>query len=306
VQPPPTRSREAKTVAANFSTGVSFADGAEVSYYYDRNGLKLTGRVALTFQQPSADFHLSIRGGSLTRAELSISGGFGIRTAFEAGIKDGQNLKAALAIPAEFGFPIGTVLGVPLTFTISQTLKVTTAFGAKLGTVKGSGEFSLAGSLGYGYANGTFGPRVTENVQKKQSLIDSLTGTPVGVMGLLIEHRVNFNVGFSAYVFKAGVYFELSTAYGTTLGSALGAVGTLGSHFVECRGVGLGVWARYGVGYSILQPVVNVINKFLNLLNIKPINAESRIGPPPYNVWSREEITPPGTKLCGTPKPAPE
>ncbi|WP_406104635.1 hypothetical protein [Micromonospora globbae] len=303
-QPPPTRDREARAVAANFSHGVSFSDGADVSFHYDRGGLKLSGRATLTFKAPNADFHLSIRGGKVTRAELEVTGGFGIRVSFEAGIQGGQNIKADLPIPVEAGFPIGTVLGVPLTLTIGQTLKVKTAFGAKAGTIKGSGEFSLAGSLGYGYANGRWGPRVTENVKRKSSLIDSLTGVPVGVMGLLIEHRVKFTVGFNAFVFKAGVFFELSTAYGTTLGSALGAVGTLGSHFVECRGVGLGVWGRYGVGYSILQPVVDLINEFLSLIKVKPIARENKIGPPPFEIWSKEEITPPGTKLCGTPKPS--
>ncbi|WBB67972.1 hypothetical protein [Micromonospora sp. WMMD812] len=304
LQPPPTRNREVQTVAANFSTGVSFSDGAEISYHYDRDGLRLIGRVALTFTSPSADFHLDVRGGSLKRAELEITGGFGIRMSFQAAIQNGQNIRAVLPIPVEAAFPIGVVLGVPLTLTIGQTLKVTTAFGAKAGSINGSGEFSLAGKLGYGYANGTFGPKVTTNVQRKSSITKSLHGVPVGVMGLLVEHRVKFDVGFNAFVFKAGVYFELSTACGTTMGSALGAVATLGSHFVECRGVGLGVWARYGVGYSILQPVVNVINKFLNLINVKPINAENRLGPPPYRVWSKEEIDPPNTKICGTPQPS--
>ncbi|MFI7604650.1 hypothetical protein ACIBTV_05950 [Micromonospora sp. NPDC049366] len=302
VQPPPTRAQEVQTVAANFSTAVSFSDGAEVSYRYDRDGTRLIGRVALTFKSPRADFHLDIRGGTLRRAELEITGGFGIRMSFETAIQNGQNIRAVLPIPVEAAFPIGTVLGVPLTLTIGQTLKVTTAFGAKLGSMKGSGEFSLAGKLGYGYRNSVWGPTMSTDVKRKSSITESLHGAPVGVMGLLVEHRVKFDVGFNAFVFKAGVYFELSTAYGTTMGSALGAVGTLGSHFVECRGVGLGVWARYGLGYSILQPVVNVINKFLSLIKVKPINAENRLGPPPYKIWGKEEIDPPGTKLCGTPQ----
>ncbi|MEG3636436.1 hypothetical protein [Micromonospora palythoicola] len=298
-QPPPVRGGgEVKTVVANFSTGVSLNDGAEVSFHYHRDGTKLSGRAALTFATPEADFHLKISGGSVTRAELSISGGFGIRYSFEAGLRDGQNIRAVLPIPVDFSIPMGTVLGVPLALTISQTVKVTTAFGAKVGTIKGKGEFSLAGSLGYGYANGTFGPQVSKNFKRKESLINSLSGVPVGVMGLLIEHQVRFDVGFSAFVLKAGLFFEVSTAYGTTIGSALGAP------LAVCRGVGLGVRASYGVGYTILAPVVNVINKFLSLVNISPIDPSGKLGPPPYVIHSGEEIIPPGTKLCGTPKPA--
>ncbi|PZG20836.1 hypothetical protein C1I95_08715 [Micromonospora craterilacus] len=298
-QPAPIRGGgEVKSVVANFSTGVSLVSGAEVSFNYDRNGTKLFGRAALTFQQPKAGFYLSIKDGSVARAELSISGGFGIRYSFEAGIQDGQNIKAVLPIPVEFSIPMGTVLGVPLALTVSQTVKVTTAFGAKLGTIKGKGEFSLAGSLGYGYANGRFGPQVSKNFQRKESLINSLRGVPVGVMGLLIEHRVRFDLGFSAFVLKAGLFFEVSTAYGTTMGSAIG------SPVAVCRGVGIGVWASYGVGYTILAPVVNVINKFLNLVKLSPINPSGKLGPAPYRIHSAEEVIPPGTKLCGTPQPS--
>ncbi|MFI7026322.1 hypothetical protein ACIBMZ_26765 [Micromonospora sp. NPDC049900] len=298
-QPAPVRGGgEVTTVVANFSTGVSLHGGAEVSFHYDRDGTKLSGRAALTFDQPRASFHLDIRGGSVSRAELSIAGGFGVRYTFEAGIRNGHNLKAVLPIPVEFAIPMGTVIGVPLALTISQTVKVTTAFGAKAGTVKGNGEFSLAGSLGYGYAGGTFGPQVSKNFQRKESLINSLRGVPVGVMGLLIEHRVRFDLGFSAFVLKAGLFFEVSTAYGTTIGSALGAP------LAVCRGVGIGVWASYGIGYTILAPVAKVINKFLRLLNVTPINPSGRLGPPPYRIHSAEEVIPPGTTLCSTPKPS--
>ncbi|QOC92028.1 hypothetical protein [Micromonospora craniellae] len=47
-----------------------------------------------------------------------------------------------------------------------------------------------------------------------------------------------------------------------------------------------------------------MINKFLNLVNIKPIDPSGKWGPPPYRTHSAEEIIPPGTKLCGTPKPS--
>ncbi|MDG4798204.1 hypothetical protein [Micromonospora sp. WMMD1082] len=298
-QPAPIRGGgEVRSVVANFSTGVSLNSGAGVSFNYDHNGTKLFGRATLTFAQPTAGFYLSIKGGSIGRAELSVSGGFGVRYSFEAGIRDGQNIRAVLPIPVEFSIPLGTVLGVPLALTISQTVKVTTAFGAKVGTIKGQGEFSLAGSLGYGYANGRFGPQVSKNFQRKESLINSLRGVPVGVMGLLIEHRVRFDVGFSAFVLKAGLFFEVSTAYGTTIGSALGAP------LAVCRGVGIGVRGSYGIGYTILAPVVNVINKFLNLINVKPINSSGKLGPPPYLIHSADEVIPPGTKLCGTPQPA--
>lgn len=190
------------------------------------------------------------------------------------------------------------VLGVPLTFTISQGLTVTTAFGAKLGTIKGNGSFALAGSLGYGYANGTFGNQSTVKFTTKSSLLNSLGGVPVGVMGLLVKHRVRFNVGFSVYVLKAGVYMDVETAIGVTRGSALGAVGTLGTPFVECQGVGLGFSAKFGVGYSILEPVTKAINRFLSLINVKPISTSGGFASKPQKLYSDERVIP-EVELCG-------
>lgn len=33
-------------------------------------------------------------------------------------------------------------------------------------------------------------------------LLDSLTGVPVGVMGLLVQHGVRFTIGIGAFLFK--------------------------------------------------------------------------------------------------------
>ena len=284
-----------------FATCCTDGVGARVSY--NKGGTKFHGTVTLTFQQPRANFYLSIAAGKVTRAEITVDGGFGIKVDFEAGI-DGQNrnVRAVFPIAAEFSFPIAQVLGVPITFTISQTVAVTTAFGTSLGTMKGSGEFSVASTLGYGYANGTFGPRVSKNFQRRASLVDSLSGVPVGVMALIVEHRVKFTVGFSSFILKAGVYIELRTKYGMTMGSALGAVGTLGSHFVECRGVGLGVHAVFGVGYTILESVTRVVNRFLGLFRLGPISTSGGIESRPLEIYANQEVNPP-VPLCQDPLP---
>ena len=180
---------------------------------------------------------------------------------------------------------------------MSQTLEVATAFGARRGTFRGAGEYALAGRLGFGYANGQVGSRVTEGFARRASLLDSLTGVPVGVMGLVVRHGVRFTMGISAFLFTAGIWFELIASYGATIGSALGAP------YALCRGVGLGVHARFGIGYRILEPVVQVINKFLSLLSpsraprIPPIVAS---GGPSWSaaVYRNQEVIPP-VSICG-------
>jgi hypothetical protein len=298
VQPGPQRGGDIATRALGYTVyPTCCTNGAGAHFSYDDGGVRLVGTVTLTTQRPNAAFRLAIGAGKVTRAELEISGGFGIKVDFEAGIKDGQNHKKSFPIAADLSFPIGAVAGIPLSFTVSQTLSVTTAFGAKVGTIKGSGEFDLAGSLGFGYADGTFGPHVTQRFQRKSSLLNSLTGVPVGVMGLVIAHGVRFTVGISAFLFKAGVYFQFDTKYGMTLGSALGAA------YAECRGTALGLDATFGVGYTILEPVVKVINSFLSLLKpfkvvtIPPINSSGGISST-SQVYRNEEVIP-KVSVCG-------
>ncbi len=288
-----------KTVAPGSAFPTCCSTGIGAHFSYDQGGTKLNGTVELTFAKPDASFYLSIANGKITKAEVKISGGLGTRLDFQAGIDGGVGDKRIpFPLGAEFGFPIAQVLGVPLTFTIGQSMAVTTAFGTKLGTISGNGSFSLAGSVGYAYEGGTFGPRIESSFKKESSLINSLSGVPVGVMGILVQHHVRFSVGFSAHVLKAGVWVDVRTAYGVTRGSALGAVGTAGTHFVECQGVGLGVFAVLGIGVTILEPVVKAINRFLSLINVGPI--PSQIGPEsaPIKIYANEEVIP-DVQLCG-------
>lgn len=293
---PPATSGHVRKVPAGHSVFTSCCtDGVGAHFSYVEGGSKLIGTVTLTFDRPRADFFLAVRGGSVTRAELSIGGGFGTRIDVRAGTESGHDIVTPVfPLAAEHSFPIAQVLGVPISFTIGQALRLRTAFGARSGTVEGRGEFGIAGSLGYGYADGSFGPRVTTDVRRRVSLIQSLSGVPVGVMATLVEHHVTLNVGFNAYVLKAGVYFTLITSYGMTLGSALGAP------VVACRGADLHISAVYGVGYRILEPVVRVVNRFLSLLRISPIDARSGIEDSVV-LADLHDVIPPGTALCGGP-----
>jgi len=287
------------TAAPGSGFGSCCSTGIGAHFNHNKGGTKVSGTVELTFQRPDAGFYLSIKGGQVVRAELVVSGGFGAKVDFQAGIDGGQRAqRIPIPLSGEFGFPIAQVLGVPLTFTISQGLTVTTAFGASIGTITGSGSFDLGARFAFGYANGSFGNRSSTSFKTTESLVNDLGGMPVGVMGLLIRHRVRFNVGFSAYVLKAGVYMDVETAVGASRGSALGAVGTLGTHFVECQGVGLGIWTKFGIGYSIFEPVAKAINSFLSLLDIKPISFSGGLSSKPVKIYANEEVVP-DVELCG-------
>lgn len=291
------KTRATATSASPAATPI-FSGGIGVRWNYEGNGLTLNGTVKLTFGTPTAGFFIEIHEGRLVKASIVVRGEFGTSVDFEGGI-DGASLnrRVPFAVPGELTFPIAQVLGVPLTLTISQSLTVTSAFGAKVGTITGHGSFSLASSLGYGYADGSFGSQISAKVKREVSLINNLKGVPVGVMGLLISHRVHFNVGFGAVVLKAGVYMDVDTQFGVTRGSALGAVGTLGTPFVECQGASLGMFATFGAGISILEPVVRLINDFLALFTVKPL--PTVIGPrsKAMRVYQNQEVIP-KVQLC--------
>lgn len=274
-RPPAPSPQRRGTIAATSGDfrvfGSCCTDGAGVHFDYNKAGTKVGGTLTLTMHRPTAGFHLAIRGGSVTRAELTISGGFGFKLDVYGGTNGGPNIRSTFPVPGDFSFPIAQVLGVPLSFSVSQYVTVTTAFGARLGTITASGEYGIAGSLGYGYVNGRFGPRVTTAFQERRSLTDSIDGVSPGVMGLVVEHHVRFMVGFNAYVLSAGLYFDLGSSAGVTNGSALA------DPLVHCRQAGMGFHAAFGVGYSILEPVVKLINWFLDLVNIKPIRSRHGI-----------------------------
>ncbi|MFC7550682.1 hypothetical protein [Plantactinospora sp. GCM10030261] len=288
--PPATRGDVTRKPESKQVYGICCDGEAGVHFGYRRNGARVFGEVSVTFDTPQADVYLEIVGGSVKRAEMKISAGFGLKVRFEAGTETGENVSPVFPIGQEFSIPV-PISGLPLALTISQTLAIKTAFGGKVGTINGGGEYSIAGSIGYGYHRPYWGPVVEKNFKLKNSLGDSLTGIPVGVMGLLIEHSAKFTLGFNTFVLKAGVFFELVTAYGATLGSALGAP------LAVCRGVGLGVRGVYGIGYSILEPVVKLVNELFSLLDVRPIKASGEVSS--EFVIHRQEDVKPDVALCG-------
>jgi hypothetical protein len=266
------------------------AGGVGAHFSYDQDGVRMVGTATLLMNTPSASFHLEIHGSSVTRAELAVSGGAGLRLDIEAATDAHHNIRKQLAVPIDFSVPIGQILGVPFAVTVNQAIGVTTAFSAKDGNIKASGEWALNQSIGFGYANGKFSVRAPTELTIKKSLVDSISGISVGVSAILVTYEAKFSVGIGAFGFTAGLYFKLTTTAGITIGSALGSPITM------CRSAQVGVWAGYGVGYTLPAAFTKVINKFLSLLNVAPIAKEAGIGEV-KNVINKSVIAP-DVPLC--------
>ncbi|MFK3978992.1 AAA family ATPase [Micromonospora sp. NPDC050397] len=266
--------------------------GAGVRFGYDREGIRLLGEAAFTWNRPSGTFNLDISGGTVRTATFRITGGAGIRLKIEgaSAVGAGHNIDPVLKLPVDFTVPLGVFLGVPFSATVNQTLNIRTAFSAKNGNIKAEGEWKVDGGLGFGYANGSFGVQ-QPTLNTTSNIVDSIEGISVGVNGIVFVYQARFHVGIGAFGFNTGLYAALTTSVGLTVGSAAGFPITF------CRSAQVGVWLDYGVGYSMPQVVADVINFFLRVFDAKPINRQGGIGAT-ENIFNSYTVDPPDKPIC--------
>ncbi|MDO3704672.1 hypothetical protein Q3W71_23700 [Micromonospora sp. C28SCA-DRY-2] len=267
------------------------SDGVTARFEHDDGEIRMTGAVTLLLDKPKATFDLAISGGTVTRAEFSVTGGAGLRVAVKAATSVGntRNLARSVVVPTQFSIPIGSILGVPFSATVDQLLEIKTAFSAKDGRLDAAGEYALSGAIGYGYHRPYWGPIEPSGFRVRNSLTNSITGISIGASGLLVTYDVKFSVGIGALGFTAGLYVALRASVGASLGSGAG--------LIVCRGAGLGVTMRYGLGYSIPKVVADVVNFFLKVFKTKPIRQKGELGDEVV-VLKRAETVPPNVPLC--------
>ncbi|MFI6262629.1 hypothetical protein [Micromonospora sp. NPDC051006] len=279
-----------RQVAGFAVTPICCADGVGARFSHDGGGIRIAGTVTLLMKSPSARFHLEIRGGAVRRAELRIDGMAGLRIEIAGATNAGRNINKRIPIPLDFSVPIGEILGVPFAVTANQLIGVQTAFSAKDGNIKAAGEWSLGGSLGFGYADGAFGVTKPWELTVRNSITDSIFGPSVGVSGIIVHYQAAFRVGLGAFGFTAGLYSTVTATAGLTVGSALGAPIEL------CRSTQLGLFLEYGVGYRIPAGLAKAINAFLDLVNAGPIEEKAGIGRVD-NVFNKLDVQP-DAKIC--------
>ncbi|MEO3927721.1 hypothetical protein ABGB07_28210 [Micromonosporaceae bacterium B7E4] len=280
--------------------GVCCSDGVGVRFSYDGDGLRLTGAVTFVMRQPSAKFHLVISGASVQRAELEIHGAAGLRVQVDAATMTGSNVHPTVFVPVDWSVSMGQVLGIPLAATVRQAIGIRTGFSAGHSIIKAAGEFPLGGTIGFGYANGRFGPRWVGEQQGNDSLVDSVEGVSVGANAIIIDYDAKFYVGIGAAGFTAGLYAGLSVSIGITRGSSVGFGGLGGLANGEgCRRVDVTINGTYGIGYTIPALVAKVINVFLRIFNAKPIETSGGIPKPPPTVnLVNHHMTKPTNAVC--------
>ncbi|MET8348631.1 hypothetical protein [Micromonospora sp. NPDC005206] len=288
----PATAADARGIAGFPVTPICCANGVGAHFSYNGGGIRITGTVTLLMKSPSARFHLEIRGGTVRRAELRIDGMSGLRIEIAGATDAGHNVNKRIPIPLDFSVPVGQILGVPFSITANQLIGVQTAFSSKDGNIKAAGEWSLGGSVGFGYADGAFGVTKPWNLTVRNSITDSIYGPSVGVSGIIVHYQAFFRAGLGVFGFTAGLYATVTASVGLTVGSALGAPIEL------CRSTQLGVFLEYGVGYSIPAGLVKAVNTFLRLFNAGSIEEKAGIGRVD-NVFNKLDVQP-NVKICRT------
>jgi len=246
--------------------------GPGVAIAYDKNGLKLNGRIGLSMAKPTANFDLRISGGSIANAGLTVRGAAKIVADLTANAAPNSAIHGyspPLGLDFAFSVPIGLFFGVPLTMVVTQH------FGIEInipGTAQlvAHGELNLGSTIGFAYAGGKWTNTTSATFDPSVSLkaTDSIA---VGISYAVFDYNVRFTVGIGLLGFAAGVYLALGLHVMATVGAPFGSDYDPNQPIEHCRSVQGDLFVDYGVGYTIPTPVQKVINFFLKAFRSDPV-----------------------------------
>ncbi len=244
--------------------------GLGLKIVHEQNGLRIMAYAVLRLKAPALHFNLDIRGGKVRTAELELKGVAGLTMQFEASSALGVNgnINQHVTVPVDFSLPIGG-LGLPLALTLHQAFVLDTAFSARNSTLNATGDYAMDGSLFMGYHDGAWGAGAPTKFIVRQSLLDSINGLSLGANGLVMAYEGKLIVGIGAFGFVTGPYFGYRVGIGTARGSDAAGF-PMG--LPVCHSADLDIGVSVGIGYSIPQPVTNVLNFILRNLNVKAID----------------------------------
>jgi len=268
------------------------SDGIGLHMSSDADGIRLTGDVRLRLAQPTLNFDLDIKGGKIRKALVRLDGAAGLLLKFEAGSEKGfsANVNERIVVPVDFSLPI-TGLSVPFAVTVRQQFIIKTAFSGTTG-LKATGDYSFGGSFSAGYQNGKFEIGGPTGFSVKESLLKSASGVSLAPIGLVLAHQTRVIVGIGAFGFVTGPFFGFNSSVGVSQTGATSAM------LLNCKQATLTVGLVAGIGYSMPQPVTNVINFFLRKLNLGEIKSYGGIDSTPLEIIKSTGTEPP-TKACG-------
>lgn len=225
-------------------------------------GLKVDFDIQLRVRNLRVHGDIRVTNGIIPNPSFRIDGVEGLAVTIAAGAQGGlsDNKKAKIEFPIEVKQPI-IIGGFPA--TLKQTFKflVETAFTAKNGNLSATGQWGLAGPIGYA---GSSVLTPTFSVQK--SIMQSLRGVSIGVEAIVLAVEFRFGLMIGLPVAGAGPFVGIVASVGLTNGSAAGRVGLpLAGPAVKCRGSTLVATVRAGEGINMSEPLAKAIKEVLKV-----------------------------------------
>jgi hypothetical protein len=158
--------------------------------------------------------------------------------------------------------------------TVRQHFLIQTGLGVRNSTLSAAGDYTFAGGFQVGYINKGWEAHGPTGFTATQSLTRTGTGVSIGVEGLNLANRMKVIVGVGAFGFAAGPYFSFTSAIGALRNSDIG--------MLNCNSAILDVKLSGGVGYVIPKALTNLLNSFLERLNISyRVKGEGGLQPGP-------------------------
>lgn len=256
-------------------------------------GVKFKGSVTvkMSFDNPSVNSKMSMRGGEMDSSSVSIRGlkAIDINVGVGTSGTSVDNEKRRLEIPVKLlDAPFATPIG-PMVAKWEFKFIITTGFTQKKTTVQSSASYPLRGHLGF--QNGQL---QKPTLSPSRSLVENLFGPTIGVTGLLAAVETKVSIGYGIPLASAGPYAKLQFAAGFTIGSSAGIGG-------QCKETTVNLTGGVGVGLDLSEKLMSGLVKFLGE-SIKQeldkaIKAKANYKEVEIAKWSDSE---PNIKMCKT------
>ena len=277
---PPSGHKSRKTQSAADGTGTFTATpicctSTGVAIGYDSPAGRMTAAVNLDLTKPTVNFHIVISGGKLKEVGLQLNGASSLDYHISAATKNvSGNVKGnPLPIPGAITIPLAGPLSLTLTQSFVTSLQLSGA-----AALNASGEYRLTGGLGFSYGTGSFHADATGDAAAKP-LEYNVSSIGLGTNALSLGWAIKATVGIGFAGATAGAWFAFKS------GLALAMDGSPGSPTQGCVTVGLSLTGQVGVGYTMPEYVLTVVNAIFKAIGAKPISADGGPQSSPFTIW---------------------
>jgi hypothetical protein len=274
---PPTSRRPAVVTAGGgtFTTESICCTNMGVAIHYDNGAGRMTAAVNLYLGAPTVDFKIRISGGKLREASLQLNGASALDYTLVAATKSvAGNVKSdSLGVPGSITVPLAGPLSLTLTQAFDVSLQLSGA-----ATMSTSGAYAVSGGLGFAYRNGSFTADATSMATKKPMEYNTASvgsGTNAFSLGWALKATVGVGLGG----FTAGAWTKFKS------GLAVVQDGSPGSFSLGCVKLDLSVTGQVGVGYTIPNYALKIVNSVLGAVGAKPIQASGGPQSGEFTIW---------------------